>query len=361
MPAHEQELTDLRILAVDDEESNLLLLRRVLERAGYTQVVATADPTRVPAMFAEQRPDLVLLDLHMPEMDGFELMERLGAAPGDGPGVPILVLTADATHETKRRALSAGARDFITKPLDQIELLLRVRNLLKVQQLQARLAEQNASLEAEVAERTQDLEVARLEILERLALAAEYRDDATQEHAWRIGRTCALLAAELAVPDPDVELIRRGAPLHDIGKIGISDLILLKRGKLTEREFELVKSHPSIGAAILAGSQSPLLRLAQEIALTHHERWDGRGYPQGLAGDATPLAGRIVAVADVFDALTHERPYKEAWPLETAVAEILIQANRQFDPNVVEAFAKLDHSTLLERVKESRERVSAHA
>ena len=361
MPALEQELTGLRILAVDDEESNLLLLRRVLEKAGYTHVVATTDPTQVPAMFAENRPDLVLLDLHMPEMDGFELMEKLAPRPEGGPGVPILVLTADATHETKRRALSAGARDFIAKPLDQIELLLRVRNLLKVQHLQARLAQQNANLEAEVAERTQDLELARLEVLERLALAAEYRDDATQEHAWRIGRTCALLAAELPVPDADVELIRRAAPLHDIGKIGISDLILLKPGKLTEREFELVKSHTTIGAAILAGSQSPLLRLAQEIALTHHERWDGRGYPRGLAGETTPQAGRIVAVADVFDALTHERPYKDAWPLEAAVAEVLAQSGRQFDPDVVEAFAKLDHSTLLERVNEPRERVSAHA
>ena len=155
-----------------------------------------------------------------------------------------------------------------------------------------------------------------------------------------------------------MELIRRAAPLHDIGKIGISDLILLKPGKLTDREFELVKTHTTIGAEILAGSQSPLLRLAQEIALTHHERWDGRGYPRGLAGDSTPLAGRIAAVADVFDALTHERPYKEAWPLETAVREILIQADRQFDPDVVEAFSELDHPALLNRAEG---RVSAHA
>jgi putative two-component system response regulator len=358
MTAHEQNLMELRILAVDDEESNLLLLRRILERAGYTQVVATTDPTRVPAMFAKNRPDLVLLDLQMPEMDGFELMERLSPAPGDGPGVPILVLTADATHETKRRALSAGARDFVTKPLDQIELLLRVRNLLQVQQLQARLAEQNANLEVKVAERTQDLELARVEIVERLAVAAEYRDDNTQEHAWRIGRTCALLATELALPEPDVELIRRAAPLHDIGKIGISDLILLKPGQLTDPEFELVKTHTSIGAEILAGSHSPLLRLAQQVALTHHERWDGRGYPHGLAGDTIPLAGRIVAVADVFDALTHERPYKEAWRLEKAVAEIQAQGGRQFDPEVVGAFSLIHHPTLLNRVKESYPRTN---
>ena len=275
MPAQAQDLTELRILAVDDEESNLLLLRRLLERAGYTQVVATTDPTSVPGMVAENRPDLVLLDLHMPEMDGFELMERL--APPRETDPACRSSCSPPTPRTRRSAGHSlpGARDFITKPLDQIEVLLRVRNLLQVQQLQARLAEQNANLEAEVAERTQDLELARLEILGRLALAAEYRDDATQEHAWRIGRTLRAPGTELGLPEPEVELIRRAAPLHDIGKIGISDLILLKPGKLTDREFELVKAHTTIGAEILAGSQSPLLRLAQEIALTHHERWDG--------------------------------------------------------------------------------------
>src|SRR6266540_893686 len=352
MKLEEQGLKELRILAVDDEESNLLLLRRILERDGYTHVDVTTDPSRVPGMFAETRPDLVLLDLHMPEMDGFELMERLGPVTGNGTGVPFLVLTADATDETKRRALSVGARDFLTKPLDQIELLLRVRNLLQVHELQDRLYEQNANLENEVAERTRELETARLEILERLALAAEYRDDATQEHAWRIGRICALLALGLGLPDWEVELTRRAAPLHDIGKIGIPDVILLKPGKLSDDEFELIKTHTTIGAEILSGSQSPLLRLAERIALTHHERWDGRGYPRGLSGKQIPLAGRIVAVADVFDALTHERPYKKAWPVTKAVGEILIQAGRQFDPALVDAFTGLDHPTLLSRVKE---------
>jgi putative two-component system response regulator len=371
MTAQEQALKELRILAVDDEESNLLLLRRVLERDGYTHVAATTDPTRVPGMFVESRPDLVLLDLHMPGMDGFELMERLAPGPGDGPGVPFLVLTADATNETKRRALSLGARDFLTKPLDQIELLLRVRNLLQVQQLQDRLREHNANLENEVAERTRDLEHARLEVLERLALAAEYRDDDTQEHAWRIGRACALLAIGLELPDSEVELIRRAAPLHDIGKIGISDAILLKPGKLSDYEFKTVKTHTRIGAEILAGSQSPLLCLAEQIALTHHERWDGSGYPAGLSGEEIPLAARIVAVADVFDALTHERPYKDAWPVERAIGEILGQAGLQFDPDVVDVFSTLDHSTLLSRVTESPDtnrhvprsqtRISAHA
>jgi putative two-component system response regulator len=348
-----QELKSLRILAVDDEESNLLLLRRVLAREGYTQVETTTDPARVPRLFVDARPDLVLLDLHMPEMDGFELMERLGPVTGDGSGVPFLVLTADATEETKRRALSLGARDFLAKPLDRIELLLRVRNLLQVQQLQARLQAHNANLEHEVAARTQDLEWARLEILDRLALAAEYRDDDTQEHAWRIGRVSALLAPQLGCLDREVELIRRAAPLHDVGKIGIPDAILLKPGPLSAGEFERIKTHTTIGAEILSGSRSSLLHLAERIALTHHERWDGTGYPHGLAGEAIPLAGRIVAVADVFDALTHARPYKEAWPVEKAVAEIVGQAGRQFDPRVVDAFSQLEHQALLGPLEES--------
>jgi putative two-component system response regulator len=354
----EQELRDLPILAVDDEEANLLLLRRLLERAGYRRVMTTREPTQVPLLFMEKRPALVLLDLHMPEMDGFELMERLG--PVDG--VPFLVLTADATDETKRRALALGARDFLTKPLDGIELMLRVRNLLQVQHLQSRLLEHNASLENQVAARTHDLERARLEILDRLALAAEYRDDATQEHARRIGRTSALLAPRLDWPARDVELIRRAAPLHDIGKIGIPDGILLKPGRLRPDEFERIKAHATIGAEILSDSASAVLRLAERIAISHHERWDGRGYPRGLAGEEIPVAGRIVAVADVFDALTHARPYKEPWPLERAVAEILSQAHRQFDPRVVEAFARLDHRTLLGRIEAPQaERPWAHA
>jgi putative two-component system response regulator len=360
MKRDEPALKQLRILAVDDEESNLLLVRRFLERDGYTCVDVTTDPLRVPGMFVELRPDLVLLDLHMPGMDGFELMDRLGPLTDLGTDVPFLVLTADATDETRRRALAVGARDFLTKPLDRIELLLRVRNLLQVKQLQDRLLEQNADLEDKVAERTRDLDQSRLEVLERLALAAEYRDDDTQEHAWRIGRSCALVALALGLPHPEVELIGRAAPLHDVGKIGIPDAILLKPGRLTDEEFEVIKTHTRIGAEILAGSRSPLLRLAERIALAHHERWDGRGYPSGLCGEQIPIAGRIVAVADVFDALTHERPYKQAWPVEKAVGEILSQVGQQFDPCVVDAFSTLDHATLLSRVKDWEPACNAH-
>ena len=346
-----EDLRDLPIVAVDDEDANVLLLRRVLERGGYTRLTTTTDPTKVLTLVEEHRPRLVLLDLHMPRMDGFELMEQLGELEGESDGVPMLVLTADITDEAKRRALELGARDFLTKPIDHVELALRVRNLLQVQDLQDRLLAQNASLEEQVAARTRELEVARLEVLDRLALAGEYRDDDTQQHAWRIGRSSALMAAELGLGREQAELIGRAAPLHDIGKLGVSDAILRKPGPLSKEDFECVKRHAAIGAEILAGSSSSLLQMAQVIALSHHERWDGAGYPNGLAGEEIPLPGRIAAVADVFDALTHERPYKRAWDVDEAVAEIREGSGSQFDPAVVEVFLRLDHNTLLTRMR----------
>jgi putative two-component system response regulator len=292
-------------------------------------------------------PDIVLVDLHMPGIDGFQLIEQLNAAAGADREIPILMLTADDADETKRRALALGARDIITKPFDQTELLLRVRNLIEVQQLHERTREQNVTLEQDVAERTHDLELAQLEMLDRLALAAEFRDDATQEHARRIGRSCAQIAQAIRLPASEVEQIGRAAQLHDIGKIGLPDAILLKAGLLTAAEFEQVKAHTVIGAQMLSGSRSPILQLAEEIALSHHERWDGRGYPNGLHGTSIPLSGRIAAIADVFDALCHPRPYKRAWPVAQALNEVVSQAGRDFDPELVAAFTELDHSTLV--------------
>lgn len=354
----DEHLKGRRILVVDDEESNVLLLRRILETEGYTSISFTTDPLEVQSMFERARPDLVLLDLHMPGIDGFELMRRLDSSASDEPAVPFIVLTADVTEETKLRALRAGARDFLTKPLGHVELLVRVRNMLQVKYLQDRLHTRNALLSNEVELRTHDLEDARSEILDRLALAAEYRDDDTQEHAWRIARICGLLARGLRLPEREVELIERAALLHDIGKIGVPDAILLKPGRLTDDEFEQIKAHSTIGAAILAGSRSPVLRTAEAIALTHHERWDGRGYPNGLAAEQIPLVGRIAAVADVFDALSHRRPYKEAWPLPDAVAEILDQSGRQFDAEVVSVFSLLEHATLLTSVPHAHKPIS---
>jgi putative two-component system response regulator len=318
-----------RILVVEDAETGALLAR-VLHAAGYEHV-----ETRESGEGDATGFDLVVLD---PRLDGFALLERVAPT-----GVPVLALTGDEGPVVKRRALGLGAKDFIAKPVDNVELLLRVGNLLHTRRLQKSLGDQ-------VRARTSDLEIARRETLERLALAAEYRDEDTAEHTKRVGRTAALLARGMDLAPETVEHLRNAAPLHDVGKIGLPDAVWLKPGKLTDEEREVLKRHTIIGARILGGSRSPVLRLAEQIAETHHERWDGGGYPRGLVGDAIPLAGRITAVADVFDVLAHPRPHKKAWPVEKAVEEIRDQAGRQFDPNVVAAFCRLDARSLLEPV-----------
>jgi putative two-component system response regulator len=249
-----------------------------------------------------------------------------------------------------QRALGNGAKDFLVKPLDAIEVLLRIRNLLETRFLQLEFRKQNLALEQRVYDQSVDLSDARLEMLARLARAAEYRDDDTGEHTQRVGRTSGLMAGALGLDAQEVELIRHAATLHDVGKIGVPDRILLKPGSLTAAEFEVMKGHVGVGAEILSGSRSPLLRVAEQVALTHHEWWDGSGYRSGLRADEIPLAGRIVAVADVFDALTHDRPYKSAVPLDQALEEIRCLSGRQFDPSLVAAFEQLDHRTLLDPI-----------
>lgn len=335
-----------KILIVDDENSNVRLLEFILEDAGYTNVHSTTDSCEALALFRDVQPDLVLLDLSMPHLDGFAVMRQLHEEMSDN-SVPILVLTADATSDAKHKALKEGAEDFLTKPLDEMEVLLRINNLLQGRfhnvLLEAKVQERTRDLE----KRTQELEQSQLETLQRLALAAEYRDDDTGLHTKRVGLVAAQIAQVLGLPQAQVDLITRAAPLHDVGKIGITDAILLKPGKLTDDEFATMKAHTAIGAKMLSGSTSPWLQMAEEIALSHHERWDGKGYPQRLAGEAIPLVGRIVAVADVFDALTHERPYKNAWTVEDAVAEIGSKNGSQFEERVVGAFLTLPHNTLI--------------
>jgi putative two-component system response regulator len=334
-----RQFTHARILIVDDEPANVDLLQRLLERHGFSRVETTCDPREAAPLYIKLRPDLILLDLHMPHMDGLAVMDQLNQL-AEASYLPILMLTGDMAPEARREAMSRGAKDFVNKPFHSEEVLLRIRTLLETRFLYLQIQSQNQLLEAKVRERTRELESAQIEIIERLAKAAEFRDDNTGQHTERVGQMAALLGREIGLPDSTVSLIRRAAPLHDVGKIGIPDTILLKLGKLTDGEFDVVKTHTRIGARILSGSRFSLLRLAEEIAFSHHEHWDGGGY-EGLAGEAIPLPGRIVAVADVFDALTQKRPYKAAWPIADAIEEIRRQSSRQFDPRLVDAFLRV--------------------
>ena len=328
-----------RILIVDDEPDNVEVLRRILTRGGFTRIESTSDSREAASLYVRHRPDLILLDLRMPHLDGLGVMAQLNEI-AEATYLPILILSADVTPEARREALSCGAKDFVNKPFHADEILLRIRTQLETRFLYLQIQSQNQLLEVKVRERTRALEEAQIEIIERLATAAEFRDDNTGQHTQRVGQMSALVARQLGMPDSQVSLMRRAAPLHDVGKIGVPDRILMKVGKLTSEEFEIVKTHTTIGARILSGGKFPLLRMAEEIAFSHHERWDGTGYA-GIAAHEIPLAGRIVAVTDVFDALTQQRPYKAAWPVLDAIAEIDRQRGYQFDPGVVDAFLRV--------------------
>jgi len=360
----DERLRQARILVVDDEPANTALLSALLARWGFCDVTPIGDSRQVLELCTRLDPDLLFLDLHMPAPSGLELLRALDERLHAAVPLPVIVLTADATSESKRAALDLGARDFLTKPFDPEEVRLRARNLLEMRLLHREQECYAARLAEGVRQRTRHLEQARLEILWRLALAAEYRDDETGEHTARVAHTSARLAGALGMSSGEVAEVALAAPLHDIGKIALPDRILLKPEVLTPAEYEEMKGHVRVGADILAGSSSTLLQMAEQIALTHHERWDGTGYLQGLCGEEIPLVGRIVAVADVFDALTHRRPYKEPWPLERAVAEVLANAGTHFDPDVVTAFASLDQRELIEPSPQalnaiSRQRVAA--
>jgi len=332
-----KELIDASILVVDDEPANLQLLRMILESEGYTNIITNDDPTRVVDMVLHHDCDLILLDLNMPFMDGYEVMNQLGSS-FDGLAPPIMVLTAQHDQEFRLRALSQGARDYVTKPFDRSELLARVRNLLEVQLLQRYMYNQKDALEYLVSERTREIQDTRLQLIRKLGRAAEYRDNETGLHLVRMSKISVILGRAGGMNSRQCDMLLDASPMHDIGKIGIPDSILLKPGKLTGEEWQIMKQHPVIGADILAGDQSELLIMARQIALTHHEKWDGSGYPNGLAGTDISLEGRIVAIADVFDALTSERPYKHAWPVDEAIQFIKDNSDRHFDPQLVSLF-----------------------
>jgi len=336
-----RDLKTAHILIIDDNETNLEIVQELLIVAGYTQVEILSDPTIAVATILSEMPALVLLDLHMPKVTGYEILGELSLKLPQSACVPILVFTADSTPAARQKALDLGANDFITKPIDNLELTLRVRNFLRMRNMHQAIHNENLALEERVRQRTADMDLAREEGLQCLARALEYRDDATGGHVRRVGIMSANLADGLGLSNSLVQLIGLAAPLHDLGKIGISDSLLLKPGRYTPEEFDVMKRHTVLGATIVNDCRSPVLRMVREISLCHHEKWDGSGYPHGLRGSEIPISCRIVAVADMFDALTTERPYKAAWSHSEAVAEIVRQSGKHFDPAIVEIFVEL--------------------
>jgi len=350
------------VLVVDDEERNLRLMEAILLPLGYDVVIAR-DGAEALDKARENPVDLILLDVMMPLMDGFEVARRL-KADVKTMVIPIVVVTALNDVGDRVKALEAGADDFLSKPVDKTEVRARVKSLLKVKAYNDYMRNYQQALETVVAQRTQALRKAlekiksgSLETIYRLTMAAEYKDEDTGAHLKRMSHYSAAIARAMGLREETVEFILYAAPMHDIGKIGIPDRILLKPGKLTPDEWVIMKQHTTIGAKILENSAAGFIRLGEIIAITHHEKWDGSGYPNGLQGKRIPLVGRIVAIADVFDALTSRRPYKDAFSLEKSYEIIREGRGTHFDPRVVDVFFSLEKELLAikEKFKDEHE------
>jgi putative two-component system response regulator len=364
-PAESRRMADAsesKIMVLDDEPMNIKVVKRLLELEGYSRFVTATDSTTALTLLRNERPDILLLDLMMPHVSGLEILRQVR---GDDAlsFIPVIILTAVTDRETKLQALELGATDFLGKPLDPSELAVRVRNVLAFKAYQNRLQDYSHDLENAVRRRTAELEASRRDVIHCLARAAEYRDDDTGFHISRVGKYVHVIAAALGMSAEDADVLEQASQLHDVGKIGIPDEILLKSGKLTSDEFSrmqkhcgfakhilhaasneeetLIRRHTEVGAKILGCGTSPVLALAERIALTHHEWWDGTGYPFKLAGEDIPLEGRITAIADVFDALSSKRCYKDAMPLDKCFTIMQSERGTHFDPKLLDIFLGL--------------------
>lgn len=357
----EVEVTSSHVMVIDDEAINVKLVRKVLQEVGFVQFSDVTDPREALSRIRQASPDVILLDIMMPHINGLEILEAIRAT-AQLKHVPVLILTASVDRETKLEALELGATDFLTKPVDRAELIPRVRNALKMKACHDHFRNYSTHLEETVRQRTEEVVNSRLQIVHCLAKAAEFHDDVTGRHIIRVGRYAGLIGEELGLSSHEAQLLELAAQLHDVGKIGIPDSILRKEGALTPEEFTIVqehcvmgksvfddqqerqdsvmREHSILGSKLLGTSNSPLLRLAARIALTHHERWDGEGYPIGLSGEDIPLEGRITAVADVFDALSGKRCYKDAYPMDRCFELLEEGRGTQFDPMVLDAFLR---------------------
>ncbi|MES0327375.1 MAG: HD domain-containing phosphohydrolase [Gammaproteobacteria bacterium] len=362
MKSHNKKFIDninqANILVVDHQKLNIAMIKKILQRDGYEGIQSTQDPFSVVSFCEEEHIDLIILDINMPKLDGFGVINSLQEELGEGRIPPVLVVTDVAEQEFRREALTYGARDYIVRPFDIREFLARVHNMLEVWQAHQIVEFQKDILEEKVQERTlelreahDELEASRLDVVWRLGRAAEYRDNETGLHIIRMSQIAAVLGRAYGMAEEQADLLLVASPMHDIGKLGIPDRVMLKPGKLDKEEWEIMQAHAQIGADILAGGDSNLMVMAHEIALTHHEKWDGSGYPNGLMGEKIPLVGRISAIADVFDALTSERPYKKAWPIDEAMDFIRSESGKHFEPRLVELLEEMLPKILEIKVK----------
>jgi len=332
-----------KILIADDDPVLQKFLSALLEKYDYHYISATKGIEAIDKVNTFN-PDLILLDVMMPEMDGLEVCKKL---KGDlsTQHIPIIIITGDTDKDLRVKGLSAGANDFLTKPINRLELMVRVKNLLRIKEFEDFLKSHNELLKREVEEKTRQIREGYIDTILRLTMVAEYKDEETATHIRRVSQYCHQMVKHLGWSEEDQETILYASPMHDIGKVGIPLEILLKNTKLTPEEFGLVKTHTLIGANILHGSKSKYLQMAETIALTHHERWDGTGYPGGLRGEEIPMAGRIMNVVDQYDALRGKRPYKPTIDHEVTVRIIVEGDGRtlpeHFDPNLVKAFVEL--------------------
>jgi len=331
------------VLLCDDELMNRKVASKILLKEGFNVLEAQNGKEAIDILNT-QRVDLILLDLMMPVMDGYEATSIIKSDKKLST-IPLIIVSALSEREAIIKGLKLGANEYLTKPYDIVEFKLRVKNAIKLGAYQNMLKDNKKILELEVYKKTKELQVALTEvqksehdIVSILGKTAEYRDNETSAHTLRVGEMAALLAKKFAWSDDDIELMRLAAPMHDMGKVGISDNILLKPGKLNEEEFAIMKQHSTIGHSILSQKNTPLLKLAAEIAHTHHEKYNGEGYPNAIKGDDIPLSGAIVAIVDVFDALLSDRPYKNAFTLEDTLKIIKNDSDSHFNPKVVELF-----------------------
>ena len=348
-----------KIIIVDDEPIIAKVVSKYLRGEGYERVISITDSVKAFDLISQETPDAILLDIMMPEVDGLTILSKV-RREHHLRFIPVIILTASTDHDTKTKALELGATDFLAKPVDPNDLIPRLRNALTVRAYQDRLESHSVQLESQVRERTAQLASSRQDVIRCLALAAEYRDDETGHHVIRVGRYAAITARHLGLNEQKVEVIEYASQLHDVGKIGVPDEILLRPGKLDEKEFDVIKrhcdqgrdivqpmadqehkllrGHTNVGMRILEAGTSPILSTASRIAMTHHENWDGTGYPLGLSGEDIPIEGRITAVADVYDALSTKRPYKPAFPREKCLEILEEERCKRFDPTVLDAF-----------------------